>query len=341
MTKNRLAIIVLNWNCAEDSLRCVDSLLTQESIKPDIFIVDNASSDNSVEQIRQYIVTKDTDHLRLIESPKNDGYTGGNNLGFTAALEAGYQFIGTLNPDAVADKAWTDSLIRELGQLPEAGIVTGILARSDHEHVDSTGDFYTTWGIPGPRGRNTKLVDAPKDAECIFGSTGGGFVARASMLRDIGLFDEKYFMYFEDVDLSFRAQLAGYKVRYTPKAVAYHKISASTNKVPGLATTQTFKNLPMLLTKNVPLYLCLHIYPRFVLAYFLILGHAVVKGRGGPAVKGFLLSWTLIPHMFKERWRIQKSRRVSDDYINGIILHDIPPEQTGLRKFRKLFTGKS
>ena len=340
MTKNSLAIIVLNWNCADDSIACVQSLLSQSPHAPDIYIVDNNSSDDSVAQIKTFVAAHQTSPIWLIESSVNGGYTAGNNLGFSEALAHDYEYVGTLNPDAVADSRWSASLLAELINHPDTGIATGILARSNREHVDSTGDSYTTWGIPSPRGRNSKLADAPKSAEYVFGSTGGGFVARAEMLRDIGLFDEKYFMYFEDVDLCFRAQLAGYKVRYTPKAIAYHKISASTNKVPGLATKQTFKNLPMLLTKNVPLRLCAHIYPRFVLSYFLILGHAIVGGRGMPAIKGFLLSWVLIPHMFKERWRIQKSRRVSDDYIDSIILHDIPPEQTGLRKFRKIFTGK-
>jgi len=144
-------------------------------------------------------------------------------------------------------------------------------------------------------------------------------------------------MYFEDVDLSFRAQLAGYKVRYTPSAIAYHKLSASTNKVPGLAVYNTFKNLPVLFVKNMPLQLCWKTYPRFVLSYTLILGNAIVQGRGAPALKGWLKSWLLIPHMFAERRKIQRNRKVSDDYINSIILHDIPPEQTGLRKFRDFF----
>ena len=322
-------------------MRCIDSLLAQSSTAPDIVLVDNNSHDNSVKLLSDYIDSHPKAHFHFIKSRSNGGYSGGNNLGISYAISQGYPWIGTLNPDATADPDWTMTLASELAKYPDTGIATGLMLRADGKTIDTAGEVFSTWGIPGPRMRDNSSIKAPRSAEYIFGSTGGGFVARAEMLRDIGLFDEKYFMYFEDVDLCFRAQLAGYKVRYTPKAVAYHKISASTNKVPGLATKQTFKNLPMLLTKNVPLRLCAHIYPRFVLSYFLILGHAIVGGRGMPAIKGFLLSWVLIPHMFKERWRIQKSRRVSDDYIDSIILHDIPPEQTGLRKFRKLFTGKS
>lgn len=336
----RVAIIVLNWNGADDTMKCMDSLLAS-TVAADIILVDNDSHDNSVEVLGDYISTHPDATIHFIKNPVNSGFTGGNNVGFQYALQQNYEFIGTLNPDAVADQEWVGSLISELDTHDDAGIATGILARSDHEKVDSTGDFYTTWGIPSPRGRDTLLKDAPNEAEYIFGSTGGGFIARAKTLQTVGLFDEKFFMYFEDVDFCFRAQLAGYKVRYTPKAIAYHKLSASTNKVPGLAVYNTFKNLPMLFIKNVPFKLWLTIYPRSALAYALILGNAIAKGRGLPALKGFFMSLYHLPHALHERYHIQKSRSVSTDYIDSIILHDIPPEQTGLRKFRDFFWSHS
>lgn len=340
MTKPRLAIIVLNWNGADDAIACIESLAVQSNEALDIILVDNDSHDDSVQILQNYIDTN-TISIHFIKNGVNSGFTGGNNIGFSYALEQGYEYIGTLNPDATADKNWSASLVSELENNPDAGIATGILARSDRKTVDSTGDFYTTWGIPSPRGRDSLLSDAPKSSEYVFGSTGGGFIMRAEVLKDIGYFDEKFFMYFEDVDLCFRAQLAGYRVRYTPGAIAYHKLSASTNKVPGLAVYNTFKNLPMLYVKNMPLTLWPHTYPRFVLAYTLILGNAIVRGRGTPAVKGWLKSWLLLPHMFSERSNIQKAKKVSDNYIDSIILHDIPPEQTGLRKFRDFFTKTS
>lgn len=336
----RVAIVVLNWNGADDAIACIASLLVQKDAVPDIILVDNDSHDDSVAILGQY-VAKVKAPIHFIKNGINSGFTGGNNVGFSYALEQGYEYIGTLNPDASADASWTSSLIAELDAKNDVGIATGILARSDKKTVDTTAEQYTTWGIPSPRGRDGLLADAPNEPEYVFGSTGGGFIARAEMLKKIGLFDEKFFMYFEDVDFSFRAQLAGYKVRYTPKAVAYHKLSASTNKVPGLAVYNTFKNLPMLYVKNMPLPLCWKTYPRFVLAYTLILGNAIVHGNGAPAIKGWIKSWLLIPHMFSERRKIQRSKVVSSEYIDSIILHDIPPEQTGLRKFRAFFTGKA
>lgn len=336
---NRLAIVVLNWNGAPDAIVCVKSL-TENSSTTDIIIVDNNSSDDSVDILESFS-KKIGNRVHLIKNSINSGYSGGNNVGLTYAIEKGYEYIGTLNPDATADAGWIENLTSELDSRPEVGIVTGILARSDRKHIDSTGEQYTTWGIPSPRSRDQTINKAHDKPQYIFASTGGGFIARVETLKTIGLFDERFFMYFEDVDLCFRAQLAGYKVLYTPNAIAYHKLSVSANKVPGLAVYNTFKNLPMLLWKNIPLGLMPTIIPRFLLTYCLILGNAIVNGRGWPALKGFMMSLYNTPHTLLERHRIQSTKKVSTDYIKSIIVHDIPPEQTGMRKFRQFFTGKS
>lgn len=337
---NRLAVMVINWNNSDDSVECLKSLCMQQGVDQlTLLSIDNASSDNSVEYIQDFVGTTDTD-IRLIQTGKNSGTAGGFNAGIKWAIENGYEYIGTLNADAIADEHWTSSLVAELESNTDAGVATGMLLRRDGKTIDTTGDFYTTWGIPGPRLRDAARELAPTEPGYIFGSTGGGFIAKTAMFKDIGLFDEAFFMYYEDVDVSFRAQLAGYKVRYTPSAIAYHKLGASSGTVPGLAVYNTFKNLPMLFVKNVPLKLWLGMYPRFVLSYTLILGNAIKNGKGSYALKGWLKSWLLIPHMFSQRFKIQKTKKVPASYIDSIILHDIPPEQTGLRKFRDFFIRK-
>ena len=338
--KSNTAIIVLNWNGADDTLACVTSLLNQHPSVPDIIIVDNNSQDDSVVRIQNFIANHASEAIRLIANPVNSGFSGGINVGFRVALKESYSFIGTLNPDATADISWVASLLGELETHPDTGIATGIMMRTNKKTLDTTGELFSIWGLPGPRGRDQPIDNAPTQPEYIFGSTGGGFIARNGLLRKIGLFDERFFMYFEDVDLSFRTQLAGYRVRYTPRAIAYHKVSESTNKVPGLAIYNTFKNLPMLITKNVPFRLLPIVAPRFAVLYCLILGSAIRKGAGLPALRGLVHSFINIPYSLAERHRIQTSKKVPDTYIDSIMLHDIPPEQEKLRRFRKLFTGR-
>lgn len=337
---NRLAIVVLNWNSADDTMRCIDSLLAQTPDVPDIILVDNHSGDDSIDRLERYITRSNKAYIQFIKNDVNSGYSGGNNVGFSYAISKGYSYIGTLNPDATADKHWAKELLAVFNSKSEVGIATGLMLNPINNTIDTSGEVYSSWGIPGPRLRGAPAKDAPSEPEYVFASTGGGFISHATLFQKVGMFDEKFFMYYEDVDFCFRSQLAGYKVYYTPKAIAYHKISASTNKVPGLALRQTFKNLPMLFVKNVPFSLWFNILPRFTLTYILILGNAIAHGNGAPAFVGWWKSLGLIPHMWRERQRIQSTRKVSDAYINSIILHDIPPEQTGMRKFRRFFTGK-
>lgn len=339
MTKNNLAIIVLNWNGADDALECISSL-AQQTLKPNIIVVDNNSRDDSVARFKQYQAKHPSVSCTIIANDKNLGFAGGINTGLVYAREQGFKYIGVLNPDAIADKKWCQSLVDELSSQPKCGIATGILQRRDGKTLDTTGDFYTTWGLPGPRNRDEPIENAPSKPGEVFGATGGGAIYRAAMFDDIDMFDEYFFMYYEDVDLSFRAQLAGWKVRFTPKAIAYHKVGASSKKVPGLAVYNTFKNLPLVFIKNVPGKLFWYIGLRFFLTYWLIFASAVRHGNGWPAFKGILASIIRKPAAYNKRWSIQKNRKVSIDYIRSIIHEGPLPNQTGLLKFRKFFTGK-
>ena len=334
----KTAVIVLNWNGADDALECIDSLILQTA-DASIIIVDNDSSDDSVEQFKSYQKEHADESIFLLENSQNLGFAGGINSGIRYAFEKDFEFIGVLNPDAVADSQWLENLLEEFKN-PKVGVATGLMLRRDGKTVDSSGDFYTTWGLPGPRNRDEPSSNALTEPGEVFGATGGGALYRAEMLREIGLFDEDFFMYYEDVDLSFRAQLAGWKVRYTPKAIAYHKVGASSAKVPGLAVYNTFKNLPQVFIKNVPGRLFWSIGLRFFLTYWLIFASAIRHGNGLPALKGIFASIAKKPAAYRKRWNIQRSRKVSVDYIKNII-HDGPlPNQTGLLKFRKFFTGK-
>ena len=333
---NSLAIIVLNWNGADDTLNCVESL-QQQTLRPEIIIVDNNSSDDSAERFEDHIKSQKKDAPILIKNSQNLGFAGGINTGLIYAKEHNFEYIGVLNPDAVADKNWCRALVDELSSHPKCGITTGILQRRNSKTIDTTGDFYTTWGLPGPRNRDEPIKNAPNKTGEVFGATGGGAIYRAAMFDDIDMFDEDFFMYYEDVDLSFRAQLAGWKVRFTPEAIAYHKVGASSKKVPGLAVYNTFKNLPLVFIKNVPRQLFWYIGIRFFLTYWLIFASAVRHGNGWPAFKGMLASIIRKPAAYHKRWSIQKNRKVPVDYIRSIIHSGPLPNQTGLLKFRKFF----
>jgi GT2 family glycosyltransferase len=335
---NRVAVIILNYKGIEDTSDCLKSLEKQTSKNFMTIVIENGSNDGSAASIKK-IATSYKGEFHAIYNQKNLGFAGGVNTGLRWAIKEGFDCAALFNNDAVADKDWLKELVKTY-EKEGSGITTGLLLHQDGKTIDSTGDWYSTWGLPFPRGRDAKTSTAPEAGE-VFGGSGGASLYSIKMLKQIGLFDETFFAYYEDVDVAFRAQLAGWKVRYTPKAIAYHKQGATSSKMPGFAVYQTFKNLPLLYIKNTPASLLLPIGIRFWLAYIIMLGHAIKKGSGIPAIRGYLkglvLFWT---HALPERRFIQTTRQTSTAYISGLLWPDIPPSQTGLRRLRSFFTGK-
>ena len=330
-------IVVLNWNGIDDTEKCIESLLSQTYENFQILIVDNGSKDDSVERLTK-LAKANSAKISLVINPKNLGFAGGVNTGITYAIHNNFGAVTLFNNDAVADKNWLKNLEKNLTK--NTSIVTGLLLHSDGKTIDSTGDFYSSWGIGFPRGRDTKSTEAPESGY-VFGASGGSSLYKTELFKQVGLFDKNFFAYYEDADISFRTQLIGQKVYYTKDAVAYHEQGATSNKIPGFTVYQTFKNLPLLFWKNVPTKLLLKIGSRFLLLYTLIFANAVKNGSGWPALKGMLASiWYFWTSALWKRFKIQANKKVSADYIWSILYHDLPPEQTGMRKFRKIFTGK-
>lgn len=338
MSVMRVAVIVLNWNGFDDTKQCVESLLTQKYDNLSVIVVENGSADDSAKQLKALADTLRDDRLHVIYNKKNHGFAGGVNTGIRYALEKDFDAVALFNNDAVADPQWLASLVVAADKQQKTGIVTGLLLHEDGKTIDSTGDFYSSWGMPFPRNRNEARSKAAKPGY-VFSGSGGASLYRREVFEDIGLFDERFFAYYEDVDVSFRAQLAGWKVYYTDKAIAYHKQGASSSKIPGFAVYQTFKNIPLLFIKNVPLGLLLPIGARLLLLYVLIFGNAIKNGNGWPALKGWLMSiWYFWTASLWRRFAIQRHKKVTTKHISSIVIHDLPPDQTGMRKVRNIFT---
>lgn len=327
----RTAVVVPNWNGKHDLPMCLDSLLGQ--IEPcEIIVVENGSNDGSLEFLQQ-----NYPNVTVLPQTKNLGFAGGVNVGIRYAIENGYPYVALFNNDAVANNKWLSLLTIAMDEDPEVGIVTGKFTSSDELRLDSTGDIYTTWGLPYPRGRDETDLNAYDNDTDIFGATGGASLYRAEMLREIGLFDEDFFAYYEDVDISFRAQLAGWKVRYVPQAIAYHQIGATSGKIKGFTTYQTLKNLPWVLWKNVPFGLLPVILPRFTIAYTSFVFSALARRQFLPVLKGLFVSLLLLPKKLFQRFKIQQKRKVSTGYIRSIITWDLPPNAKKIRKLRSKF----
>jgi GT2 family glycosyltransferase len=326
---SQVAVVIPNWNGRDSIGDCLDSLLAQ-TLKHHVIVVDNGSVDGSVDLIKQNYPS-----VEIIEHARNKGFAGGVNAGILRAQEIGSEYVALFNNDARAHNEWLKELVETLANRADAGIATCKFLNDAGDKYDSTGDNYTTWGLPYPRSRDDRVTETTYNTvEEIFSATGGASLYRIKMLEEIGLFDEDFFAYYEDVDLSFRAQLAGWKVLYVPTAVAYHQIGATSGKIKGFTTYQTMKNLPLLLIKNVPARLLPTVFPRFVLTYLMFIPAAIKRRQISIALRGFGRMLVLLPKKLIGRRRIQKNKKVTDEYIKSLLVYDLPPQAVRLRKIR-------
>lgn len=332
--KKSVFVVIPNYNGAGELPASIDSVLEQSYRDLNLIIVDNGSHDHSRHIIEDY--TKRDPRVRAIFHEKNYGFTGGINPGLELAIKEDALFAVPFNNDAVADKHWLRQLVTFLEQQPAFGIATCKLLHADGKTIDSTADIYTVWGLPYPRGRDEPTSDQYDKNTVIFGASGGASMYRVEMLQQIGLFDQDFFAYYEDIDLSFRAQLAGWKVGYVPDSVVYHGQGVTSKRLGNSFTTmQYMKNTPMVLVKNVPGRLLVRVAPRFLFAYSIFFIKALYNPRTtAGTLRGLFTMLGLLPKKLVERRRIQKNRTVSVAYIWSIIEHDLPPNAYRLRRLR-------
>lgn len=313
-------VVIPNWDGLPFVLDCL-AALTKQTEAHDVVVVDNGSTDDSVAQIKQQYPK-----TIIITLPKNTGFAGGVNTGIRYGLEKKYDYIALLNNDATPDKNWLKELVSVLNTHEKVGIATCKLLHADGTHFDSTGDFYSTRGIPFPRDRNLKDTGQRNVLEQVFSATGGASLYRATMLNEIGIFDEYFFAYFEDVDISFRANLAGWDVMYQPKSICYHAISATSSRHGSFSRYHSVKNLPVLYYKNMPAPLFWKYLPGFTYQLARQFASSTQKGLMGAHLKATAKTLQHLPVTLKDRRRIQKNRVLTSKQVEALLIRGLPPK---------------
>ncbi len=312
-------VVVPNWNGEDIIAECLNSLQAQ-SHPSTIVVVDNGSADQSIK-----IIETDFPDVVLIKNPVNLGFSGGVNTGIRYALERGADTVALFNNDAVADKDWLKHLSEALEDDPVVGIATGKLLRMSGQYLDSTGQLYSVWGAPFPRGRNQKDEGQFDSQTRVFGATGGATLYRATMLQEIGIFDERFFAYYEDDDISFRARLVGWEIEYVPAATALHHVSATSSKLGSFTRYHATKNIMMTYLKNMPGWLFWKYLPLFSLWMIRLAVTSALKGGGLAYARGFGRVLLSLPSLLKDRHKIQRSRRASIKQIDSLLYKNRPP----------------
>ena len=243
MPEPRLSVVIPNWNGKHFLAVCLNSLRRQTHREIEVIIADNASTDGS-----QAFIKVNYPEVRLIELAENRGFTGACNLGIDSAQG---EVIALLNNDTEADQHWAEEIIAAFADHPEVGMVASkMLLFDQRDRFHTAGDFFTADGRAGNRGAWEIDQGQYDRAEYVFSACGGSAAYRRSMIAEIGTLDDDFFFLLEDVDLAWRAQLAGYKVWYAPDAIVYHHLSATGGGV--TASYYDGRNGIWLIVKNMP-----------------------------------------------------------------------------------------
>jgi GT2 family glycosyltransferase len=214
--------VVLNWKDSARTVRCVTALVASSSVKH-VFIVDNESSGDLRVALADAGMTADAG-CSLLEVSENRGFAGGVNLGIREALERGFESILMINNDAVITEASIDLLRARLEQNPRMGLVGPRIVHADGSEESAGGRLLPVVGITSHRARTGGRTPDFITWACV--------LVRSSALRGVGLLDERFFMYWEDVDFSLRLRAQGWNFQICTHATAAHDVSSNRKTYP-------------------------------------------------------------------------------------------------------------
>lgn len=315
-----VSVIVVNYNGLNLLGDCLESLKGQVFRDFELIVVDNASTDGSVRFLRD-----NYPEVKVVENPANLGYGAAINAGI--GISKG-EYIVVLNNDTKADPRWLEKLLSAAGEDKDAGMwASKIMNYHSPGIIDNTGLLMYRDGLARGRGR---LEKDREFAEEVFFPSGCAGLYKRQMLDEIGLFDEDFFLYLDDVDIGLRARLAGWKCVYVPDAVVYHKYSATVKEHSLLKAYHVERNRIWIMLKYFPLRM-IAVSPLYTLWRYALHGYGILAGRGAGSrlvrsesvfkplkilLKSYLSALRGSGRMLQKRRQIKELRKASDKDIS-------------------------
>ena len=325
--KPDVSVIIVNLNRRELLARCLDSLWRQTFSNFEVIVVDNASSDGSME----FLQTVREPRLRMVSLPVNKGFAGGCNAGIARAEG---RYIATLNNDAEADPRWIEELAGGMESDAAIGMCASkILFHGDRNRIDKAGHLMYPDGLNHGRGSGQPDRGQFERREEVLFPDAAAALYRRDMLDVIGLFDEHFFAYGDDADLGMRGRLAGWSCLYIPTAIVYHVHSATAGEFSPLKAFLIERNRIWVAVKTFPLSLLL-MSPFFTFIRFAYhaYGSIFMVGSSGQyaaecsrsklalmMLKAYWSGLKSFPRMWRSRRKIRRFAKLSDRDLAHLI----------------------
>lgn len=327
-----ISVIIVSWNSAEYLPHCLDSLSQQTLQDFEVILVDNGSLDGGTDHLEQAYPHLDL-HIERLES--NLGFAIANNLG---ARMARGKWLALLNADAFPESDWLEKLLDAADKHPEFSFFSSRQIQANQPHLlDGSGDEYHVSGLAWRRFYNYQSQTYGNKKEEVFSACGAAALySRQDFLRVAG-FDETYFSYFEDVDLSFRLRLLGKRCLYVPQAVVHHVGSASTGKISNFVIYHGHRNLVWTYFKNMPGVLFWRYLPLHILMNLFFIISFTFKGKGLAILRAKVDALRRLPAIIRIRRQIQSSRETPASNILQAMNKDLLAPYWASRQRHKRF----
>lgn len=322
-------VIIPNWNGRDLLARCLPAVLGQVGVRFGVIVVDNGSVDGSIEVVRRL-----APQARIVANPTNRGFAAAVNQGIRAATAP---YIATLNNDAVPDRAWLGQLLAAAADPTVGACASKMLFADRPDVINSAGIAVDRAGIAWDRlgGAPADTADATRPAE-VFGACAGAALYRRAMLEDIDLFDEAFFAYLEDVDLAWRARLAGWRAVYVPEARVWHQHSATAGEGSPLKSRLLGRNKWWTIVKCYPSPDLLHALPAILLYDVLSVAHQVLIRRNFASLAGRLEALAGLRRCLEQRRGIQARATMEGLAACRRLLEPIATPAAVLARYRHL-----
>lgn len=309
----RVSVIIPTYNGSHLLGPCLEAVACQTRPADETLVVDDGSTDGTAALLQERFPW-----VRPVRLDQNQGFVGAVNAGIGASQG---EILALLNNDTEPEPGWLGALVAPLEADPTLGSTASKMLLFDRrDHLQSAGDGYSTGGVPINRGawtRDDGRFDRKTD---VFGPSGGAAAYRRSALDDAGGFDPWLVSYLEDVDLSWRLQLLGYRCRYMPEARVYHMVSATGGGV--RPSYFCGRNFPLVLVSDVPGALLRKYWRDVVREQGKIVLEALWHVREPAArarLRGYAAAVVLLPEAVRRRRRVQGMRRVSVDCLEQLL----------------------